>query len=192
MSATAHERESGSSWIVSLAFWGALATAAGAYAAVALSPKLLVHAELASRHRENQLRLVRMERRARYLDRVVEALREDPEFAAELARLDFAAAGADDERLPVEAELMLDGRLSAPGESVASEPSLPAYAEAIRPLAERPRLRAGLLAGAAALVLFAFTFLHERDASRLQNAAARTGGLASALGRRYRQADGRE
>jgi hypothetical protein len=94
-------------WILSLAFWLCLLLAGGLYAAVALSPKILAHLHLKQKFYENQIRLVTLERQVQYLGKVVVALENEPDFAAELLRVDFDASRPGDERIAVDRSLSL-------------------------------------------------------------------------------------
>jgi cell division protein FtsB len=146
--------------IVSAAFWLCLFAAAGLYAAVALAPKFHTYLELKQQHRAGQMELVKLEQQVHYLQKVVNALETEPAFSAELARIDFDASRPGDERIPVDPSLRLDDR------SRETEPPLPLpvsrwYEPFLDPLARNTRLRGGLLAIAAVLVIGAFTFLQE-------------------------------
>jgi hypothetical protein len=152
-------RESLRAWIVSPAFWLCLVLAAVLYATVALAPKLLTHLLLKHEYYAHQVRLVTLERKAQYLGKVVHALEHDPDFAAELARIDFAAARPGDERIPVDPSLSLEAR-TEPALST-SAAKLPWYTPLVRRLATERRLRTATLAFAALLLVAAFTFLNE-------------------------------
>ena len=165
-------------WIVSLLFWLALLTAAVLYAAVALAPKYLAHLESRRAFRANQTRLVALQQNERYLQRTVAALESDPQFAAELARVDFNALRPGEEKIPVDSHLSLDAR--AEPELRVTNPRLPWYAPLVTVAAENERLRRNLLIAAALVVLLAFTFLHESEAPRIRSAARRVQGGASA------------
>lgn len=147
-------------WVTSLLFWLCLVLAASMYGGVALAPKLLSWLTLKQEHYTHQVRLVELERKVKYLGRVVDAMENDAEFAAQLARVDFDAARPGDERIAVDPMLSLDAR-----ERPAATPALPRTASLLAPLlrqvTDRPELRRALLTIAAALILFAFTFLQE-------------------------------
>ncbi len=74
------------SLLMSLAFWLTLVTAAGMYAAVSLSPKLVQWMMVRQQLTSNALRLQQLENEADYLERVADALKKDPEFAERLVR----------------------------------------------------------------------------------------------------------
>lgn len=147
-------------WATSLLFWLCLVLAATMYGGVALAPKLLSWLTLKQEHYTHQVRLVQLERKVKYLGRVVDAMENDAEFAAQLARVDFDAARPGDERIAVDSNLSLDAR-----DRPAAAPVLPRTASLLVPLlrqvTDRPELRRALLTIAAALILFAFTFLQE-------------------------------
>jgi cell division protein FtsB len=173
---------------VSLSFWLALLTAAGLFAAVSLAPKLAAYLDVRDEHRAGQLRLLALERQQAELERVIDALKHDPQFAAELARLQFDAVRPGEEILPVDPSLSLnpnaissglpgisadeDGRLSlrercfrgAKGDNarIAGPGQSSAWRTSNRLLATSQWLRQTLLICAAALVLFAFGWLPAR------------------------------
>lgn len=147
-------------WLVALLFWLCLILAAAMYAAVSLSPKLLAWIELRDEHYAHQVRLVEVERQVSYLGRVVDALENDPEFAAQLARVDFDAARPGDERITVDPSLSLDAHSETPPRSL-SPRSHSWSVPLLRQFTDRPDLRRALLTIAAALCVFAFTFLQE-------------------------------
>ena len=147
-------------WVTSLLFWLCLVLAATMYGVVALAPKLLSWLTLKQEHYTHQVRLVELERKVKYLGRVVDAMENDADFAAQLARVNFDAARPGDERIAVDPMLSLDAR-----DRPTAAPALPRTASLLVPLlrqvTDRPDLRRALLTIAAALILFAFTFLQE-------------------------------
>lgn len=181
-----NESDSKFGWMVSLAFWLVLFSAVGIYAAVALSPKLLTHLKLQNEHYVNQIRLVRIEQQVENLDRVIVALETDPNFAAELARIDFDAERPGDERIPVDAELSLDGR---PANATLDVPvaSLPWYGSLLEVVANSNRFRALLLLTSATLTILAFTFLQESQTRQLQTGATNVRHAFGMLLDRYRK-----
>ncbi len=162
-----NESDSKFGWIVSLAFWLVLFCAVGVYASVALSPKLLTYLNLHNEYYVNQVRLVRIEKQVENLGRVVVALETDPNFSAELARIDFDAERPGDERIPVDPELSLDGRLANATLSVPAT-SLPWYGSLLKVVANNNRFRTTLLFTSAMLTILAFTFLQESQTRQLQ------------------------
>ncbi len=164
-----HEEEPGS-WLVSLIFWGCLIAAVGLYATVALAPKLHKYLEIRAQYTANQMRLVRLEREISYLKRVRDALENDPEFAAQMAKVDFQIGRTDTELIPVNPELSRDARDFTSGAEPAVsqvEPSHP-FLELI---ANSHFWRSFLITMAAGLTLTAFTFLNHPQARRAREAA---------------------
>lgn len=180
------ERDGG--WGVTFAFWGTLLVAGALFAVVSLAPKLKRLAELDAKYAENQLRLVELERQAIELEKVAEAIEHDPAFAAELARLEFAA-GSDGERIDVPAELRLGaGEDAAEPATAAVKSHWSVPPEVLGPLATHRGLRATLLATAAVLVLVAFVFLNEEQAATVQAVVRTSKETARGVAERYRKA----
>jgi cell division protein FtsB len=148
------------SGLVSLLFWLALLTSAALYAAVALAPKVIAWQTWEQRHRTNQAELVDLETRCNQLEQVIAALHSDPQFAAEVVRLEFDALVPGEEVIPVSRPLALQ---PAAGETAAVPPihASGRWRTWLEPLAGDQRLRRSLLGIAAALVVAAFTFLHD-------------------------------
>lgn len=159
----ADSHESRMTWLVSLAFWIFLLCAACCYSAVALAPRFLTYLNLKSEQYANQVRLVRLEQQVEYLKRVADALEHEPEFAAEMARIDFDATRPGDERIAVKADLTLDARVA---DSTTSLPiaRMPWYGPMVYALAKDERTRQLLLTVSIILVIVAFTFLQESSA----------------------------
>lgn len=158
--------ESRLGWATSLLFWVCLFLAGGLYAAVALSPKLLAYLALEREFSANQWRLVALDRQVSHLEKVIEAQTHDPAFVREQARSAFDVASPDELRIPVDRHLRLNI------EAAALEPQLPPrthpwYAPLFSAVARSHELGNALLGAAAALVLFAFTFLNERRRQHL-------------------------
>jgi hypothetical protein len=153
-------------WFVSLLFWLCLFLAGAMYAAVALSPKLLAWASLRDEHYGNQVRLVELEKQVKYLGRVVDALEDDPEFAAQLARVDFDASRPGDERITVDPSLSLDARDESRPRATVDRTAW--YLPLLRQFADRPEFRRALLTIAAALSIFSFAFLQEAPSEGTQ------------------------
>lgn len=152
--------ESRAGWLTSLAFWTCLVFSGALYAAAALAPKVLSCLELTQEHHANQLKLVALEQDDQRVQRIIKALQDDPRYAQELARQDFAVGGSD-ERIPVGLDLSLEGRPGAP-ELHTPEPDLPWYTPLVALVARDDRLTTSLLVMASAVVVFAFGFLHSR------------------------------
>lgn len=148
----------------SLLFWLTLLVAAGLFAAVSLSPKIASYLALCDEYRTQQEELVELERQHAELERVIAALKDDPQFAAELARLEFDAVRPGEEILSVDSSLSLTPNARAP----LPKPR-PVVRSPWRPwvgvLASAQPLRKTLLLVAAGLVLFAFGWLREEGDS---------------------------
>lgn len=162
------DREGG--WGTTFAFWGALLAAGTLFAAVSFAPKLLTLSKLDADYAANQLRLVELERQAIELEKVADALEHDPAFAAELAKLEFAAGRTGREGLAVRAwrRAGADRGGDAP-ELVATAKTRWAVPPALlEPLATNAALRAALLVVAAALVLASFLLFNERHVAAVR------------------------
>lgn len=142
---------------ISLAFWVSLLAAAGMFAAATLAPKLT-----SLQRREAELatvtqRVQRLVEDVTRLEQIGHALQHDADFIAARARRQLG--------LPTAGELQLPVMVTAPQEEPPVATAVPEDDLLIRRLAGDSLLRARLLTGSAALVLFAFTFLHERRRS---------------------------
>ena len=150
--------ETFSGLVVSLAFWSCLLFAACLFGVVALSPKILTYLQLRNQFDANQQRLVALEKQAGKLQRVIEAIHTDKEFAAELTRIEFDAVRPGEEVLPVDSALELDHRdLAEPASG--SEPLKRPYEPFIQMVSSDEQLRMTLLAVSALIIVFAFTSL---------------------------------
>ncbi|MDZ4688226.1 MAG: septum formation initiator family protein [Planctomycetaceae bacterium] len=153
------------SGVVSVLFWLFLLTAAGLYAGVSLAPKIVVWREWDRQYQANQMDLVSLETRNGQLEQVVAVLKDDPQFAAEVVRLEFDAQMPGEEVIPVSDSLALNPRAKE-----AESPPLTVRAEPWDPwlsaLATQQPLRQLLLAIAAGLVIVGFTFLHDHRSQR--------------------------
>ncbi len=147
--------------MVSLAFWVSLTVSALLFAAVSLAPKLVAWRTLQEQFHSQQTRLLALEQQTEQLDRVVTALKQDPQFSAEVARLEFDALRPGEEVIAVDGSLSLNpiahDRPDDRARSRSADPWLPW----LQALAADEPLRLGLLAAAACIVVLAFTFLHE-------------------------------
>ena len=179
-------RADGESWASALAFWSALLLAGLLLATVLLAPKAKTLAELGVEYATNQVRLVELERRAIELEEVAEALREDPSFAAELARMEFAAGQPGEERISIPADLRLVA--AKPSQSIPAAPVNRGWqfpAALLELVASSAWLRRTLLVLAATLVLGAF-LLCSAEAG-VQVVSRHTHRLAGGVSRRYRK-----
>lgn len=154
-----------SGMVISLLFWLCVLVAAALFAAVGLSPKLIEQLRLRDEFAANQFRLVQVEQQNEQLEQVVNAIRQDKEFAAEMTRIEFDAVRRDEEIIPVESELRLSPR-------DIGIPHVPAvmprawYRPLLVPIAENDSLRRNLLTAAAALVVVSFTWFQPTASER--------------------------
>jgi hypothetical protein len=139
---------------------------------VALSSKLVVYLHLRNEHYQTQVRLVTLDRRVMYLKKVMHALENDPQFAAEQARVELGAKRPGDERIAVDESLHFvpDPDFDP---TVFKQSILPWYADLLEVFATNEKTRRGFLIAAAVMSLFAFTFFQESQTSQLV-ACART------------------
>lgn len=173
-----------SGMVVSLLFWFSVLTAATLFAAVGLSPKLIERSRLRDSYDANQFRLVQIERQNEQLQRVVDAIRNDKEFAAEMTRIEFDAVRQDEEIIPVDAGLRLSPRDVGIPHAPAVMPRV-WYRPLLVPFAENDSLRMSLLGTAAALVVISFTWLQPATARRLVRPVGACQSVWSSLRARY-------
>jgi hypothetical protein len=170
ISASDGSTEAGFRPFAALAFWCSLFIAAGLFAVLALSPKLRTYRDLSLEYDSLHRQLVSTERRTECLAKVADALEHDPDFAAELARVNFDAAGGD-ERIPVGPQLRLAAWDSEP-KIAAGHPSSPVAlldGPLLNTLSDDRTVRVSLMGAAAILVLVSFAFCGERKANRGDN-----------------------
>ena len=144
--------------VSSLMFWICLFAAAACYAAVVLSPKLIVYESLEAEYTTNQWRLVALEKQVDNLRRVIAAAQHDPAFVRELARSDFEITHPDEQRIAVDAHLTLQiggSRMDVP----ARRATLPPYAPLLQWVAGSRQFGNLLLVIAGGLIIGAFTLL---------------------------------
>jgi hypothetical protein len=149
-------------WKTTVAFWTLLLVAAGLYAVVVLSPKVLTYFELRKIHHDRQWELVGLEDRVQALGRTVAAFERDPRMASELTRSEFGVVDPREQRIPVDDELSF--QLKEPRTSRVDTAGVhePAWLPVVATVAgSRPIQDFGLLL-AAAMVLFGFTFCGDR------------------------------
>lgn len=172
--------------LISLAFWCSLAAAASVYAAVALAPKFIVWIDARQQHRDNALRLRELEQEVDYLERVVQTLKTDPEFARRVAESGNTAPTFDaNVNVPTPAHAPTE---SAPRPESVTDGTLVLSSQAlvvIRRIASEPRLRSALLTGSASVTLFAFTLLNEAGGAIVIGALSAVVGTLKSLFRRY-------
>lgn len=148
--------------LTSILFWLILLVAATLYAGVALAPKIIQWQRWQQVYVAQRYQLVEQEDQVEALQRMVQALDQDPQFVAELVRLELDTTAAGEEVIPVDDELTHDPRTVA---STMPHGTPLAVADPWEPwllvLATYDSLRTGLLTAAAILVIAAFTFLHD-------------------------------
>jgi len=154
-------REPWHAWLTSLAFWCCLFVAAGLYATVVLSPKLLAYLILDREYVANQWRLVELSREVAHFDKVIQAQTHDPAFIREQARDAFDVAPPNEQRIPVDSHLRLTIELATKPPAMPSR-TLPWYTPVLGTVANSRGVGNFLLGSAAILVFFAFAFLFER------------------------------
>jgi cell division protein FtsB len=170
--------------VLSLSFWLSLLLAVALFAAVGLSPKLIERARLRDESDAIQFRLVQIEQQNEQLQRVVDAIRGDKEFAAEMARIEFDAVRRDEEIIPVDSALRLSPRDPIAPRSQSVVPRI-WYRPLLVPFAESHSLRMSLLGTAAALVLISFTWLQPASARQLARPVGACRSVWQALRSRY-------
>ena len=154
------------------AFWPALIAAGLLFAAAGLAPSAAEWRELRHRLAVADAEQAALRREVAELARVATALRTDPAFAAELARLDLGLPREGGDRLAAPAA---PPPVSFAAPAVPDPPAWPGVTE----LAASRRLRAVLAGIAAALTALAFTLCQPsaagpvRRATRLPRAALR-------------------
>jgi cell division protein FtsB len=146
---------------VSLTFWLLLLAAAVLFAFVSLSPKALAYLTLWDQFQSQQEELVQLEQQQAELNRVIAALNDDPQFAAEMARLEFDAVRPGEEILTVESSLALEPHAVHELPAGRSEKHS-AWRPWIAAAVQSQSLRRGCLLAAAMLVIIAFGWMHER------------------------------
>lgn len=141
-----------------MCFWVTLVVAAAVYGTVALAPKFCVWNEVRLEYRQNVARLVELENHVAYLERVEAALKTDAEFRNRVAGVSDSVDN-DEEFIPVSGSLLFghDDQL----DHITETPQMPGYHAMTVHLASHSELRASMLAIAACLTIFAFTFLND-------------------------------
>lgn len=175
------------SWFVSILFWTSLLLAATMYGAVALSPKLAEWLRAREQYARNAVQLVRLEDEVVYLERVAQALRQDPEFARRVAQTPPTPASdtvpasrgstasrrppvrRSNENLPVAPELRFGS--VTPDASPRPPVVQPPFAGVVMRFASEAPLRRWLLTTSVLLVLFGFTFLNDSENGYVRHTA---------------------
>lgn len=141
---------------VSLAFWLSLLTAAALYAGATIAPKTV-----SLQRRENELtrqsrRVEALATRVGELELVAEALQNDPDYISASARKQLGTKADGETLIPLESR-----ETPQPENSTVATVTWPS--SMIARIAGDSLLRARMLTAAGALILLAFTFLHERS-----------------------------
>jgi hypothetical protein len=132
---------------VSLAFWLALLVAAGLYASVSLSPKLIEWNRTRQRYLENAARLITLERRADEAERLIARLRQNPQSASQV-------------NLAAESSAIAGGGQQATAGTATGLLNQPLVSASLNRLAADTVLRRRLLLTAAVLTVLSFTLLN--------------------------------
>ena len=152
---------------ITLAFWLTLVTATGLYGFVSLAPSCLDLGDLVAHSAKNGDDERALEDRIEYLEQVRDTLKADPGYANELAGLDLQESGPGENRLTVDKSLRLAPRAALTLAVTDTTAGQWAARPIVASLANNNTLRISLLVIAAAMVLFAFTALHETHSDRL-------------------------
>jgi hypothetical protein len=176
--------ESPLAWLGALVCWLALFLAAGLFALVSLSPKLVENQRLREDYEATQIRMVTLERQNAQLARIGDALEQDPEFASELARVHFESESPDEQRIQVSEHLSLqatgvDAEMPAP-----SEP--PWYMPLVEKIAEDRQMSNAILCAAALLGLTSLVMRGRPGCEPQNDEDAPSGSVWSWLRDRYR------
>ena len=161
-----------------LAFWPALTLAGVLFAAAALAPGAEEWRGLRGRLAAADAELAALRAEVDALGRVAGALRADPAFAAELARLDLGVPRAGGDRLALPA-------VPPPASFAAARVEPPAAWPGARGLAASRRLRAACAATAAGLLAVAFTLCQPAAAGPVRRITAWPRAAARAAAGRY-------
>jgi hypothetical protein len=183
-----HATEASFRPFAALAFWCSLFLAAGLFAVLALAPKVRTYHGLAREYDRLHRRLVSTERRTESLTKVADALEHDPQFAAELSRVDFDAPNGE-ERIPVGPQLSLAAWDSGPAveEAVRHEPSQMLVDEPfLDMLCDDRTVRLRLMGAGSLLILAGFGLCGERGQNRDDDHSGRPG-IRAWLANRYRK-----
>jgi len=176
--------------LAALAFWGSLFAAVGLFAVLALAPKLRTYRQLSRDYDRLEHQLVATERRTESLAKVADALEHDPQFAAELARVDFDSPRKE-ERIAVGPQLSLSVWDSEPASAAPGDRPSPAAlldGALLNTLSDDRTVRLPLMAASSLLVLAAFVLCNERVTKRHDAEIERSrGGLRHWLANRYRK-----
>lgn len=179
-------------WFAPLLFWLCLVIAVALFASVFLAPKILTWTKLRHDYHSNQLELVAMEKQVQYLDRVADALKNDPQFSEEIARIDFHALEPDTERLSVKNSLNPIMTINAPEQRIQSR-KLPWYVPFLESFIQHPDLRNIFLLLSAFIAIMAFAVLPQPEDPIVHKKTSRSDEseekVAGWMKQRYKQDD---
>ena len=180
-----HDAETVSGMIVSLLFWLSLLVAVALFGAVSLSPRILQQSRLSHEFETNQVQLIQIEQQNEQLQKVLQAIKQDKEFAAEMTRIEFDAVRKDEEVISVDSRL----RLSPAAMVAPPTPIHPRvwYEPFLIPLSEDDEIRRNLLLTSATLIIVSFTWLQPGSARRLARPVGACHSVWSAIRSRYIQ-----
>lgn len=150
--------------LISLGFWCCLLISAALFGSVALAPKIQACMQLRVQYETNQGELVSLERQASRLQRVIDAIRNDKQFASEMTRIELDAVQPGEEVIPVPSELKLNSDVSTIDAPRATRTVW--YNAWIQEIAAESRLRTVILCVAASLVVVGFTVLQPQELRR--------------------------
>lgn len=171
-----------------LAFWCSLLVAAGLFAVLALAPKLRTYHQLSRDYQGLHRQLVSTERRTESLAKVADALAHDPDFASELARINFDAPKTE-ERIPVGPQLSLaawDSEATVDTE-IRPSPAVLLDGPLLNALSDDRTVRVPLFAASSLLLVVAFALCGQNAASGRRGGARARIGLRDWLADRYRK-----
>jgi hypothetical protein len=171
---------------ISLVFWVCLLLSAVLFAAAALSPKLAAYMQLRDQYETNQFELVTLERQAGQLQRVINAIRSDKNFAAEMTRIELDAARPEEEVIPVEGDLKLDAKTMRQ-DDLYRDAEFVWYQPIVQILAGDSNLRMGVLATAGLLLVVSFTMLQPGGLSHATSGRHAEGTVWQTVKSRYVQ-----
>lgn len=140
---------------ISFASWLALFAAGALFATASLAPRWALRQQLLEQSTTRQWELVALEQEAEQWQRVISAAREDRQFAAEIARVEFDAQRTDEEILPVSPQWAVDGRAVIRPVTPVPTPRAP-WMIVLCSIADSEPLRKTLLGGAGLLCLACF------------------------------------
>jgi hypothetical protein len=174
--------------VAALAFWCSLLIAAGLFAVLALAPKLRTYHQLSRDYQGLHRQLVSTERRTESLAKVADALEHDPDFASELARINFDAPKTE-ERIAVGPQLSLAAWDSESTVDTAIRPSPAVLLDGalLNTLSDDRTVRVPLFAASSLLVVVAFALCGQNAASRCRGGERPLIGIRGWLADRYRK-----